>query len=182
MQRDRGTAGSWPRLGRAAGRSGCRQEERGACNSERHMAAWQTLCTVYNSLVSELLLTPRIQLSASNAYAVFCHLKAGRMKIWLGESFVTRFLALLSDRAVAPTTPGGPLGVHCTGRQSACRTASNIDRVASRLGFVRPIDYMHNGHQRLPRKVPTIRTTPLFGPILQPPFQLFPGAVTSISS
>jgi hypothetical protein len=36
------------------------------------------------------------------------------------------------------------LGVHCgcTGRQSACRTASNIDRVASRLGFRSP-DRLH---------------------------------------
>jgi hypothetical protein len=104
-------------------------------------------CIHTSPFVSELLLTPRIQLGASLACLCF-----GSWEIWLRDSSVTRFLTFLGDRAVAPTTPGGPLGVHCTGGQSACRTASNINRVASRLGFCSPDRNMHNGHLRFAQK------------------------------
>ena len=63
-----------------------------------------------------------------------------------------RFLPLLGDGAVAPTTtlPSRAVGrtLRCAGRRAKCRTASNIDRAASRLGSRSPDRYMRNGHQR----------------------------------
>lgn len=102
---------------------------------------------------------------------------------------VTRFLPLLDDRAVAPTThPWRAVGrtLRCAGRQAACRTASNIDRVASRLGFVRPIDTCTTATNVCPERYGTYlpstphlsSATPTSIPHLS---KLFPGAVTSSS-
>lgn len=60
MQRDKDSgilAAAWPRGGAQRLQTG----GEGACNSERHIAAWQTLCTVIISPDSETLLVPNIQ-------------------------------------------------------------------------------------------------------------------------